>query len=277
MKPNIFTYEDYRKYLADMYAFLKRNKRGFSFRFFARQAGFSSPNFLKLIMSGARNPSSESLPKIAKGFGLNQAETEFFTSLVEFTHAGTAAGKKHSYEKMIRSRKFREIHPLARSQLKYFSQWYYPAVRELLLLPDFRESPQWIAQKLNPPITPSEAMKAIDVLLSLDLIERGSNGQLKQKARSVTSGAEVDSMTVRNLHHELLQIASEALDAIAPADRDVSALMLAIPKRKFPEFKEKLQNFRKELLAMAASTQENADSLYHVSFQFFPLTSGGKK
>src|SRR5438045_8662218 len=97
-KPNLFEYEDYRKYLKDLYDFQKKNRRSFSFRFFSHHAGFTSPNYLKLVMDGARNLTEESIQKFANGFKLNQQETDFFKNLVFFTQAKTSEEKSRYYE-----------------------------------------------------------------------------------------------------------------------------------------------------------------------------------
>ncbi|MGE0616139.1 MAG: TIGR02147 family protein, partial [Bacteriovoracia bacterium] len=44
-KPNLFEYTDYRKYLEDYYNFKKATDPGFSYRSFAKAAGFTSSNF----------------------------------------------------------------------------------------------------------------------------------------------------------------------------------------------------------------------------------------
>ena len=49
-----------------MISYLKATKPQFSYRYFSRVAGFSSPNFLKLVAEGQRNLSPKSIAKFAK-------------------------------------------------------------------------------------------------------------------------------------------------------------------------------------------------------------------
>jgi uncharacterized protein (TIGR02147 family) len=275
-KPNLFAYDDYRKYLVDVFAFLKETKRGFSFRFFSREAGFASPNFLQLVMKGKRNLTSESVPKFARALKLGKAEAEFFDALVFFNQADTSEEKTRFYTRMTRSRRYREVHQLEKDQFRYFSRWFYAAVRELLLLPDFREEPDWIARKLYPSITAREAQEALELLLELRLAERDAGGGLRQVERTVSSGAEVRSLAVKNFHKEMLKNAALTLDRVPPAERDVSGAMMAIPEARVGELKEAVARFRKEILAMAASFGEPADRLYQLNLQLFPLSKGGK-
>ncbi len=52
---SIFTYTDYRAFLHDAYTHAKATNPAFSYRYFAKKAGFSSPNFLKLVIDGVYN------------------------------------------------------------------------------------------------------------------------------------------------------------------------------------------------------------------------------
>ena len=74
--PIVYDYSDYRAFLKDMYLFRKQHTKYFSYRAFANKAGFAAPNFLKLVTSGQRNLTNESIAKVAKGFGLKKRERE---------------------------------------------------------------------------------------------------------------------------------------------------------------------------------------------------------
>ncbi len=68
---NIYNFSDYRDFLKDRYRQLKEADPVFSFRHFSKQAGFGSPNYLKLVMDGKRNLSAEAVFKFAKGLRLD--------------------------------------------------------------------------------------------------------------------------------------------------------------------------------------------------------------
>jgi uncharacterized protein (TIGR02147 family) len=51
----VFDYRDYRAYLRDVYQSRKSSEYGFSYRAFAKRAGLSAPNYLKLVAEGQRN------------------------------------------------------------------------------------------------------------------------------------------------------------------------------------------------------------------------------
>ncbi len=271
-KPGIYHYEDFRKFLKDSYEYLKKTKRSASFRFLAREAGFSSSNYLKLVMDGKRNLSINGAVKVAKALKLNGDENEFFGNLVLFNQAPTTEEKMFYYNRMNKNRKYREIKHLEAKQFEYFSRWYYPAIRELVLLKDFQEDPRWIASRLKPFISIREAEKALSLLQQLELLERDKNKKLCQKNRAITSGDEVQSLAVKTFHLDMLRIAATSIDNTPSSERDISGTMLNLPKSKVAQIKEKIQRFRKDLIATVCTFEDPPEELYELSIQFFPLS-----
>ena len=69
---NVFGYLDYRVLLRDYYLYRKQDKRGFSYRQFSLKAKLSSPSYLKMVIDGTRNLSSEMALNFAKTIGLKK-------------------------------------------------------------------------------------------------------------------------------------------------------------------------------------------------------------
>lgn len=268
--PNIFEYENYRLFLKDAYESLKAKDSKFSYRYFARIAGFNSHNFLSLIIDGKSNVSPESAEKIAKAFKLNTPETRFFQNLVLMNQAKTSEEKLAHHKEILRARTYRRIHDFNQSKYEFFSHWYISAVREMVALPGFDEDPEWIASHAVPPIKPAEARKAIDELLKLGLIKRNEDGKLTQSEALLTTPAEVSSAYVANWHKEHLKKAAESIDLIPRDKRDISAVSFGFTKKNIKVLKEMISNFRKGVVHLA-SEQDDKDVLFHLSIQLFPL------
>jgi len=272
MKPNIFEYENYREYLKDMYQALKKSRRAFSFRYFAREAGLSSPSFLRYVMEGKRNLTAKSIPKFAKALKLNQQEAEFFENLVNFNQAETSEEKTTYFERMTRSRRFREIRGIEKDRFEYYSTWYHSAIRELVTFQHFKDDPSWIAQQLVPPITEREAEKALALLLRLDLIKRDNKGRLIQTDTSITTGPEVQSLAVMNFHKEMLQKGAQALETVAAKERDISALTIGLQASQLQELKDMVIDFRRKVSTVFADSEKPSECVYQLNLQLFPLT-----
>jgi uncharacterized protein (TIGR02147 family) len=76
----VYSYTDYRRFLADHYAYAKA-AHGFSFRAFSQRAGIRSSNYLRLVIDGERNLSAPMAVRFAKGCGLAAESAEFFCEL----------------------------------------------------------------------------------------------------------------------------------------------------------------------------------------------------
>src|SRR5690348_8332036 len=137
-KKSLFEYDNYREFLKDTYLSKKENKK-FSFRVFSRMAGFKAGNYLKLVMDGERNLTIESIEKFSMALKFNKEESKFFKNLVLFNQASSVDEKNKYAEQLLYSRVYRKIYPLKELQYRYFSQWYFVPIREMVNLPEFIE------------------------------------------------------------------------------------------------------------------------------------------
>lgn len=270
-KPNLFEYDNYRTYLGDLYAYLKKEKRHFSFRYFSKVAGFESPNFLQLVIKGKRSLSGDSIEKFTKALKLNKSESEFFRNLVSFNQAKTTEEKQHFATQVFKSAAFKKLNPLKKEQYEYYAKWFHIPVRELVAIKGFREDAAWIAKTLVPSITSYDAERALVDLEKLGLIARGTDGKLKQTDTVVSTGDEVASAAVAQFLKIMTLKGSEAVDQFSAKDRDVSSVTLTLSEKNFQHVKSLVQKFRKELLAIA-NDDKNPEAVYQMNFQLFPLT-----
>jgi uncharacterized protein (TIGR02147 family) len=269
---DIFQYLDYRRYLKDYYQAKKAQKGSvFSYRSFSRAAGFSAPNFLQLVSEGKRNLSLDGIKRFAKGLRLKREEARFFEHLVKFNQASTDEARNKWYQQLAASKRYKEIKEIEKAHFDYFSHWYYSAIRELVLLPDFKEDPEWIAQALNPPIQTDEAEAALALLLRLGFLQRNDQGRLMQAEDNLTTEQEVRSLAVANYHRQMMNKAATAIECTPSQHRDISSLTMAVSKEQFLEAKRRIQEFRRELNVLL-SANGDADAVYQINFQIFNLS-----
>lgn len=273
---HIFEYLDYRQFLRDLYAAAKQRGSAFSHRAFSRRAGLRSSNYLNLVMKGERDLSSEMAPRFAKACGLAKREADFFCDLVAYGQAKTTAEKRRAHERLARFRRFREAHQLLDEQTAYHEHWYVPAVRELVALPGFREDPTWIATILEPAISERQARDALAVLSRLGLLVRDARGKLRQAQALVTTGPGPLGHQVYVYHHGMIDLAKRALDHLPREQRDISSLTLCVSEAALPRLKERLSDFRRELLEQALLEAE-PERVVQLNFQLFPLSRRAAK
>jgi uncharacterized protein (TIGR02147 family) len=269
-RPVVYDYLDYRAFLKEMVAYNKQKRSNFSYRAFSRVAGFKSPNFLQLVISGQRNLTNESIAKITKGFALKKQEREFFENMVFMNQAKSHEEKDHYYKKMRSARGYTKINRLEKEQYEYFSRWYYPVIRELVTLGKADYPPEKLAAMLKPGISTAEVARAVTLLERLRMIKRDKNGKWVQCDRIITPGPDIQSLILINLHKELLRISMEALDRFPAEQREFNSMILSTTKKNIPVIKEKMKKFRDEILELI-SEDSQPDQVIQLNLQLFPL------
>lgn len=272
VEPSVFDYLDYRAYLRAYYEAQKKTRAGFSFRTFSKRAGLRSPNFFKLVMDGDRNLGPDTVTKFSMALGLNGAEATFFADLVAFDQATDNADKNRAFERIAASRRFRAAKRIDSQLMTYLSHWYHPAVRELAARRDFQEDPKWIAHQLRPSITPQQAAQSLELLLDLGLLTRDPESHRVSRGEpTLTTEHEVRALGAANFHRQMLQRATEAIDAVAAKDRDLAALTVCVSQGTAAEVKERIHQFREALTELCDSEPEGA-TVYQLNIQWFPLS-----
>lgn len=271
VRVNVFEYLDFRQYLRDYYQDCKAHEYGFSHRAFSRRAGLRSTNYLKLVMDGERNLTPEMADQFARACGLQNRAADYFSELVAFNQAASAKERNRCYERLARFKQYREIHRLDAAQAAYHSTWYLPALRELTARDDFSEDSKWIARTLRPKVTPSQAKKALATLLELGLVERDKAGRIRQVKSLVTTGVGPLGHHVVDYHRTMLQRAADALEEVPRDQREISSLTLCVSDAVMQDLKERIREFRRELLQIA-ELEGKPERVVQINFQLFPLS-----
>lgn len=271
-KPSVYSYVDYRSFLGDSYAYAKATEYGFSFRVFSRRAGISSSNYLRLVIDGKRNLTAQMAARFAEACGLAGAQVEFFCELVAYNQAATNAERNRHHERLTRFRPFREIRQLESEHASYHSTWYLPAIRELCRRPDFVEDPAWIGAQLSPNVPVHEVKQALATLLKLGLLYHDDDGALRQRDALVATGQGPLGHHVFTYHHTMIERAGAALDQVHRDEREIASLTLCVSHDKMLELKQRLRDFRRDLLQLA-ELDNVPERVVQVNFQLFPLSN----
>ncbi len=269
---DVFDYLDFRAFLRDVYLDGKK-RRGLSYRGFSRRVGLKSPNYLKRIIDGERNLSEDMAPRFARALALDEEASAYFVDLVHFNQARTGTQRNVYYTRLTGSRRYRKTRKLELAHAAYHATWYLPAIRELAARRDFCDDPKWIAATLIPPVSKSDAARALQTLLDLGLLVRDDGGAIRQGDALLSTGPETVGLHIANYHRAMMERASEAIDLIAPADRDVSSLTLCLGEDGLRRMKERIQRFRRELLELS-TLEDDPVQVIQLNFQLFPLSRG---
>lgn len=275
VKP-VFAYTDFRVFLADYFKVQKSKFRFFSYRYFSNRAGFKSRDFLYKVIRGQKNLSASSVFMISQAIGFNRQESDFFEALVGFNQA------KHHKERDAHFAKMQafsnrsagpttESTTLSPDQYEFFSAWYHTAIRSYIDLHPFIGDFKALAKALTPSITPAQAKRSVALLERLGFITRGDNGVYKVTDKALKTGENVREHAMDKLFRSFMGLAEEALDKTPRTRRNISGLTLGISRGTYDDMVKRIQAFRAEL-ADLANRDRNADRVYQLTLQLFPLS-----
>ena len=268
---NVYAYYNYRKYLQDYYDYRKSVQRYFSYRSFAKKAGYSSSGFYLDLIRGRKSLTPQMLPKFIAALGLNEREGRYFTLMVDFTHATTAASKQQIFDQMSALLP-RTIKTITKNQQEYYSKWYYVVVREALAVLNINDKNiQELALFLNPKITLPQAKQAIQLLLSLGLIELAEDGFYRSVNKAITNGNEIAPLFVHQFQKQMIDLGKEALDRYTTARRNVSTTTMSVSAAGLERIIRKIDMFQKEILDIVTS-DSGETMLCELNVQFFPIS-----
>lgn len=272
---NIFKYKDYREFLADKIQERKANKLNASFRWLSSRAGFTSPNFIHLVIKKQRHLSGDSIEKVAELFDLTKDQTKYFRSLVAFNKAKTPSEKEHYANEIISNASFKKAYPLSRDQFEYYSQWYHIPVREILTTQNAPNTSQDIADHLIPSVNKFEVEQALSLLTRLGLVSQvGENFQVNEQ--NVETGENFSNYGVIAYHKKMIQFGAEALDRFSSSEREISSVTIGLSEANFQKVKEMIVEFRSKLMKISEEDQ-NREKIYQYNFQVFPLSRRKEK
>ena len=262
-------YQNYRVYIRDYYA-ERKVRSGFTWRDFAKAAGYSSPVFLKLVCDGKSNLSDVGVERVASAMGLVGVDLQYFRLLVEFNQEKDSAKKKSVFKKMREVAKEGSMEIVGEDQFDYYESWVNPVVREMA--PQMGDAtPAKIAEKLAFDTQTAEVKKALSLLQKVGLLRKGERGY-EQAAKSITTGnLEVARLSVREMHRQMGELAVRALDEIPMNERDISGLTLGVSENAFYRISQEIADFRRRISSIVMEdTGENR--VYRLNVQLFPLT-----
>jgi len=271
---DIYGYTDYRNYLRDFYDFRKSSQKGYSYRAFSKAAGFSSPNFLKLVIDGKRNISPEATEKFISAIGLKSKLADYFRILVRMNQGKDDIEKEKYFYQLRKMTPYAKRRQLNAESLQYLSHWLYPVIREMIALGEFRDDPYWITRRITADVTHSEVSSALQFLIKEKFIEKSSSGKWLAKDEMVLSSDEVRSLAIRNYHRQMMERATQCLESLEIDEREFGAVTFVMPDDLMEELKKKLKDFRSELhgWAVQACEDSKSDVVVQVNFQMFPHT-----
>ena len=266
---SVFEYRNYREYIRDFYENRKRCS-AFTWREFAKLAGFSSSGFLKLVCDSKTRLSKVAVEKVVPALGLFGAQAEYFRLMVAFCDSARPEVRNSSFEKMMKIAQENRVEFLEAKSFAYFSSWANPALRELAPIMK-GATPLEMGHTLVPAISAAEARESLELQESLGLLKKDECGNYVQTSEGVSSTREVISATVINMQKQYAHLAADALERYSREYRHISGMTMGLDREAYERLAAELDAFRKKV-AEIVSNVKSYDRVYRMNLQLFPLS-----
>lgn len=268
---SVFSYSDYRVFLKD-YIDSRIAQGGLSFRFFAKRAGISSPNYLQQVINGKRSLTLASGQKVAVALSLRAIERKYFLELVRLDRSEDLKTQAVALANMSRLAK------LGTAKVSYtenfHSSWLHGVIWELASLPGFELTIENMLKYLGHCATEQEIRHSKDFLVKNQfLVETADPNIYAQALVRIESKNDIYNIELRRKHQCLLEQAIRNLEL--PTElRENQGLTISISSQKIPLIKAKFREFIAELAA-DLSNDDKANQVAHIELSMFPVTRGG--
>ena len=271
---NIFEYLDYRTFLTDFIEAKKKDNPHFSVRMVASHLG-CNPGFFIRVLKGTRNLSTRYFLKVGEFLKLNAKQKHYFELLVDFNQAKKQVEKDHYFKQLDIFRTSR-VKETSVGQHALYSQWYITVLRELInILPcksAAEETFSLIAKHMEPRISPDQVRAALATLDNMGLLKRKKDGTLSVADRFITSGIDVPQVVVNRVLLQFMDLAKLAVDRFSRKERSLSTLTFSVSEKGFEKIREKLDQYRRDILSIVNEEDEEIDRVYHLNMHLFPVT-----
>lgn len=250
--------QEFRTYLQQ--EFVKRTTKNpsYSLRSFAQQLGINHAT-LSTLISGKRKITQATIEKVAKALHLGPKE------ISSFTESNSKNDSRSSSYFIIQQDAFSAM-----------SEWYFDAILELSLIPNFKLEPEVISNSIG--ITSLQAKIALETLERLELLMIDKMGSYKLRHQNSINILDPDFTSAANRKYQksVLEKSIEAIDIVDRKDRDHTSTTMAINKKDLPSVKELIQKFRHDLNAYLQRAGTKPDEVYQLQVSFFPLSQNSK-
>ena len=266
---SVLEYKDYHLFMQDYYDERKR-LGAFSWREFCKSAGFTSPNFLKLVCMGQSKLSKVKVDDVAKAMGLVGYEADYFRAMVAFCNADKDDAKKAALLEMQKIALEHKVRVVDGDAFQYYESWKYPVLRELAPMMS-GACPRDLADACKEHVSAEEVRDVLNFLVKAGFLKKEGEKVYTQTEQTVIGSNEALPIAIRAMHKEMANMAARAVDRYSASERFFTGVTLGVNQEASARIAKELDACCRKVLAIA-NEYNDLDQVCRINFQFFPVT-----
>ena len=271
---SVLEYKDYHLFMQDYYDERKR-LGAFSWREFCKSAGFTSPNFLKLVCMGQSKLSKVKIDDVAKAMDLVGYEADYFRAMVAFCNADKDDAKKAALLEMQKIALEHKVRVVDGDAFLYYESWKYPVLRELAPMMS-GACPRDLADACKEHVSAEEVRDVLNFLVKAGFLKKEGEKVYTQTEQTVIGSNEALPIAIRAMHKEMANMAARAVDRYSASERFFTGVTLGVNQEASARIAKELDACCRKVLAIA-NEYNDLDQVCRINFQFFPVTEKVKE
>ena len=268
--PSVYSYNDFRKFLADWQATRQAEDPSLHKSEISRRLGLPrTRSYFTDVLSG-KKVTHIFLERFLTLLELSKDEAKFFRALVTFNQASCPEERESSFDQLVAlNRTPRTL--LQSMQYQYYRNWWTGAIRAVLEIEDHGDDWAALAKTIRPEITPGQAKASVEFMEQLGFVEK-LRGFWKPTTQALSSGDDIRDELVLQLQMQQFELARLAVMTKSDLPKDISTNTISISPQAFDQIHRRIAAFRSEVRSIVHKDDLSADRVYNICLAFFPLS-----
>ena len=269
--PNIYSYNDFRKYLKDYQIVRKASDRRFTKSAFSQMLQLpNTRSYINDVLKGKR-VTATFIDRFIKALRFTKDEAHYFRALVHYNQATTPQERELYFDRLISLNKTpRKI--LDDDFVEYYRHWYNSCIRSLLEFYDFTDNYAALARKIIPPVPVKDVKNSITLLKRLKMIKPDKNGFLRPTENAISSPDFMKNEIIRNYQLQYLTTSITTVSNAGDVPHLISTNTFGVSEKGYKRIQKIVERFRSQVRSAIHKDTDTADKVYHMNIVLSPLS-----
>lgn len=267
--PNIYEYNDFRKYLSEYQKERQSIDRKFNKSNVSKLIGLpNTRSYFTDVLKG-KTVTKSFIERFIGVLELDEDEAQYFRVLVKFNQAENSSEREIYFEQLISLNKTPKK-VLDKRIYLYYKNWYTSAIRAILNIYDFNGNYKNLAQKVFPNITTKQAKESLELLVKLNLVSKNRDGFYKPTDNSISTPEYVKHELIKQYQMKCLDLAKTAIIKNRSIPQTIATNMLSVSDEGYKRIEKKIHKFRAEIRSLVHKDESKAEKVYQLNVLLFP-------